>query len=65
MTAKMTVRLPPHRRHRGRRHHTRGAHGRGVPYIATRRQRGERQWHLEGSRASARWLGSTVSVLQH
>ena len=34
-----------------------GAHGGGVPCIASRRQRGERQGHPEGSRAAARWLG--------
>ena len=55
MTAKMTARLAttsPSPRHRGRRHHTRGAHGGGVPCIASRRQRGEQQGHPEGSRAT-------------
>ena len=58
MTAKMTDR--PHCRHCGHRHHTRGAHGGGVPCIASRRQRGERQGHPEGSRAAARWLAGVM-----
>ena len=37
--------------------HTRGAHGGGVPCIASRRPQGERQGRPEGSRVAARWLG--------